>query len=56
LLLLAQIAYNQLLTTTIGTSLFFAIYGFELKNYTGQIEVKADNPVASLTAREFCKM
>jgi transposase InsO family protein len=56
LLLLAQIAYNQSPTTTTGTSLFFANYGFEPDNYAGQIEVLADNPTAALTAREFCEM
>jgi hypothetical protein len=56
LLLLAQIAYNQLPTTTTSTSLFFTNYGFELDDYTGQIEVSADNLTAALTAREFCEM
>jgi hypothetical protein len=56
LLPLAQIAYNQSPTTTTGTSPFFASYGFEPTDYTGQMEVSADNPTAALTAREFCEM
>jgi hypothetical protein len=56
LLPLAQIAYNQSPTTTTGTSPFFASYGFEPNDYTGQMEVSADNPTAALTAREFCEM
>ena len=56
LLPLAQIAYNQSPTTTTGTSPFFATYGFEPEDYTGQMEVKADNPTAALTAREFSEM
>jgi hypothetical protein len=53
LLLLAQIAYNQSLTTTTGTSPFFANYRFEPEDYIGQMEVKMENPAAALTAREF---
>jgi hypothetical protein len=53
---LAQIAYNQSLTTTTGTSPFFANYRFELEDYIGQIEVTAENPAAALTAREFSEI
>jgi hypothetical protein len=53
LLPLAQIAYNQLPTTTTGTSPFYANYGFEPNDLTGTIEVLADNPAVALTATEI---
>lgn len=43
LLLLAQIVYNYVPTTTTGTSPFYVTYGFQPNNLNGTIEVLAKN-------------
>lgn len=56
LLPLAQIAYNHSPTTTTSTSLFYANFRYEPRDFTGISEVIADNPIAALIVAELRDM